>query len=138
MSMTAWMYVAYLGICIGITIWVARILRRHGLLLLTAGRTGERTLAEALSHLLTVGFYLVNLGAIAFYLKANNVVSNVEGAFEAASDKVGAILVVIGIMHFAIVGILTINRRHEDERLADEEYRNAKLSLSDKLGPAKA
>jgi hypothetical protein len=128
------MYVAYLGICIGIMIWVARILRRHGLVLLTAGRSGDQTLAGALSHLLIVGFYLVNLGAISFYLKASSAVATVEAAFETASDKVGAILVVIGVMHFVIVGILTINRRHEDERIAEEGYRNAKLALSEKAG----
>ncbi len=120
-------YVAYLVLTVGIAIWVGRTLRRQGLVLLTADRKGDHSLAEALSHLLIVGFYLVNFGAISFMLKVTDQVLTVEKAIETTSTKVGMILVAIGIMHFFIVGILTINRRHDDERLADEEYRAAKL-----------
>lgn len=127
MNTIVWTYVAYLVLTIGITVWVGRTLRRQGFILLTAERSGDHALAEAFSQLLIVGFYLVNLGVICFLLKVTDALQTTEAAIEVTSVKVGEILVAIGVMHFFIVGILTLNRRHDDDRIADQEYRHAKL-----------
>ena len=106
MNNTLWAYAAYLAVCVGITIWVARTLRRHGLVLLTNGHLDGAELSEAYSHLLIVGFYLVNFGAICFLLKTTQQIVTAEAAIEVASYKVGMILVVLGAMHFAILASL--------------------------------
>lgn len=109
MNGTAWTYLAYLALTVGITIWVARTLRRHGLVFLTRANSevaDDVALADALSHLLIVGFYLVNLGVISFLMQTDRGIVNAQQAIELLSSKVGAILVVLGVMHFVILTIL--------------------------------
>lgn len=110
MNEMAWTYVAYLGITVGITIWVARTLQHYGVVVMTRGDSANSqdnpqasALADAMSHLLVVGFYLVNLGVISFALKTSELVSNPQSAIELLSSKVGMILVVLGGMHFLIL-----------------------------------
>ena len=110
MNEMAWTYVAYLGITVGITIWVARTLQHYGVVLMARGDSANSqenprasALADAMSHLLVVGFYLVNLGVISFALKSSELVSNPQTAIELLSAKVGMILVVLGGMHFLIL-----------------------------------
>lgn len=111
----AWTYLIYLAVCTGITIWVARTLRRNGVTFLT--RIGPEAepdsgLAEALSHLLIVGFYLVNLGVISFLMHSDRPASDAQSAIELLSGKVGTILVVLGAMHFATLAVFAAVRTH--------------------------
>ena len=115
MTMTT-AYLLYLAICVGITIWVARTLRKHGHVFLTEGHDENTVLSEALSHLLVVGFYLVNLGVISFALKSENHVNDAQGAIELISAKVGTILVVIGAMHFIILAVFSSVRQGNEHR----------------------
>lgn len=110
MNEMAWTYVSYLAITVGITIWVARTLQHYGVVVMTRGDSANSqenpragALAEAMSHLLVVGFYLVNLGVISFALKSTEIVNNPQMAIELLSTKVGMILVVLGGMHFLIL-----------------------------------
>lgn len=106
MNEMAWTYLFYLGITIGITIWVARTLQHYGLILMTRPDPANPmagTLADAMSHLLVVGFYLVNLGVISFTLKSTQIARDPQTAIELLSTKVGVILVVLGVMHFLIM-----------------------------------
>lgn len=57
-------------------------------------------MADSVNHLLVVGFYLVNIGFVTLYLKLNVLVENTKGIFEALSEKVGVVLLVLGAMHF--------------------------------------
>jgi hypothetical protein len=57
--------VTYLALSSGITVWVSRTLARHGRLFLVDAFSGNEPLADAVNHLLVVGFYLINLGWIA-------------------------------------------------------------------------
>ena len=50
--------------------------------------------------MLVMGFYLVNFGFVALYLKLANEVVEVRGIFEALSGKLGVVLLVLGGMHF--------------------------------------
>jgi hypothetical protein len=111
----AWTYLIYLGLCVAITIWVARTLRRNGVTFLT--RVGndagpEAALADALSHLLIVGFYLVNLGVISFLMRSDQRIADAQGSIELLSSKVGMILVVLGAMHFATLAVFAAVRNH--------------------------
>ena len=72
MDLTVVAYVIYLLISIGLTVWVARTLSRNGRVFLADVLQGNEKLADAVNHLLVVGFYLVNLGFVALYLRSSD------------------------------------------------------------------
>lgn len=129
MNMTT-AYLLYLVICVGITIWVARTLRKYGHLFLTEGHDENKALSEALSHLLVVGFYLVNLGVISFALKSDAQVADAQGVIELISAKVGTILVVIGAMHFIILAVFSSVRQGNEHRRQIQLRRSAVTELA--------
>lgn len=134
MNEMAYTYLAYLGLTIGITVWVARTLRHNGLVFL-AKSDEEAPLAEALSHLLIVGFYLVNFGVISFVMKAQERVNDVQTSIELLSTKVGAILVSLGMMHFLILAIFSgIKRGHDHSSIPTDQQLStlAKLQLDNR------
>ncbi|MGW0560279.1 hypothetical protein ACWDZ4_06525 [Streptomyces sp. NPDC003016] len=117
MDLTVVAYIAYLLISVALTIWVARTLSRNGRIFIASVLHGDEKLADAVNHLLVVGFYLVNLGFVALYLKAADGVENARGLFEALSVKLGVVLLVLGVMHLGNVWVLNkIRRRSIMER----------------------
>ncbi|MET8677771.1 hypothetical protein ABZW18_09315 [Streptomyces sp. NPDC004647] len=117
MDLTVIAYVIYLLISVALTIWVARTLSRNGRIFLADVLHGNQKLAEAVNHLLVVGFYLINLGFVALYLKAAEAVADARGLFEALSVKIGVVLLVLGVMHLGNVFVLNkIRRRGVMER----------------------
>ena len=93
-------YAAYLAISIAMTIWVARTLSQNGQLFLVDVFGGNKDLANSVNHLLVVGFYLINLGYISLALKIGVDVMSLRQSIEALSEKVGVVLLVLGVMHF--------------------------------------
>lgn len=117
MDLTVVAYVVYLLISVALTVWVARTLSRNGRVFLADVLHGNEQLAEAVNHLLVVGFYLVNLGFVTLYLKNSDGVANARELFEALSVKVGVVLLVLGVMHLVNVYVLSrIRRRSAQER----------------------
>lgn len=116
MDRTVIAYVIYLVVSIGLTVWVARTLSRNGRVFLADVLRDEK-LAEAVNHLLVVGFYLVNLGFVALYLSGDKTIEDTRGVFEALSTKLGVVLLVLGVMHLGNVYVLNrIRRRGVMER----------------------
>ncbi|MFG2295054.1 hypothetical protein [Streptomyces sp. NPDC048603] len=111
MDLTVVAYVIYLLISIGLTIWVARTLSRNGRIFIADVLHGDEKLADAVNHLLVVGFYLVNLGFVTLYLKAADTVADARSLFEALSVKLGVVLLVLGVMHLGNVWVLNKIRR---------------------------
>lgn len=117
MDLTVVAYVIYLLISVALTIWVARTLSRNGKVFLADVLHGNEKLADAVNHLLVVGFYLVNLGFVTLYLKNSDGVADARQLFEALSVKVGVVLLVLGVMHLGNVYVLNkIRRRGMMER----------------------
>ncbi|MEU7111415.1 hypothetical protein [Streptomyces sp. NPDC046182] len=117
MDLTVVAYIAYLLISVALTIWVARTLSRNGRIFLADVLHGNEKLAEAVNHLLVVGFYLVNFGFVALYLSQDETVADARGLFEALSVKQGVVLLVLGVMHLGNVYVLNkIRRRGVMER----------------------
>ncbi|MBV2355978.1 hypothetical protein KUM39_16615 [Streptomyces sp. J2-1] len=113
-------YVIYLVVSIALTVWVARTLSRNGRIFLSDVLRGNEKLADAVNHLLVVGFYLVNLGFVALYLHGSDEIADTRGIFEALSTKVGVVLLVLGAMHLGNVFVLSRIRRRgimENEQL---------------------
>lgn len=110
MEIKVWMYLAYLLISIGLTVWVASTLSRNGLVFLEEVFEDKR-LARAVNSLLVVGFYLLNLGYVSVAMKHDGGVHTVSQAMEQLSKKVGLVLLVLGALHFFNVFALNRYRR---------------------------
>jgi len=93
-------YVSYLIISLAVTVWVAHTLHNNGRVFLVDAFHGNEALADSVNHLLVVGFYLINLGYVALYLKAGENLDSLRQAIEIVSDKIGIVLLVLGVMHF--------------------------------------
>jgi hypothetical protein len=111
MNETVITYGLYLVIALPLTIWVARSLFRHGRIFLVDCFHGNEAMADSVNHLLVMGFYLVNFGFVALYLKLAEEVREVRGIFEALSGKLGVVLLVLGAMHFFNLLVFTRMRK---------------------------
>ncbi|MFF2196702.1 hypothetical protein [Streptomyces sp. NPDC058157] len=111
MDLTVVAYVIYLLVSIGLTVWVARTLSRNGRIFIADVLQGNEKLAEAVNHLLVVGFYLVNIGFVTLYLRSADTILEARGLFEALSVKLGVVLLVLGVMHLGNVWVLSRMRR---------------------------
>ena len=100
MSYILLLYTLYLLITVILTIWVARTLFRNGKVFLIDIFHGNQELAQAVNNLLLVGFYLVNLGYAIYTLRVEFTVSNPRELIEQLSLKTGAIILILGGMHF--------------------------------------
>ena len=93
-------YAAYLAISLSVTIWVAQTLQKSGRPFLIDAFHGNRELADSVNRLLVVGFYLINIGYVTEALRSTGEVATVRSAIELLSDKIGLVMVVLGVMHF--------------------------------------
>jgi hypothetical protein len=100
MNITLLCYLVYLLTSLALTIWVARTLHRNGRIFLVQAFRGSEPMADAVNHLLVVGFYLINIGFITFALRYGAKPADAQGAFEFVSTKLGVVLLVLGAMHF--------------------------------------
>jgi hypothetical protein len=94
------LYCVYAALSIALTVWVGQTLHRNGKLFLVEAFRGDARMAEAVNHLLRVGFYLINLGFVALFLSLGREPSGLIGAIEYISVKIGIVLLVLGAMHF--------------------------------------
>jgi hypothetical protein len=104
-------YVLYLVLALSMTLWVARTLKKGGRLFLVDCFQGNTELADSVNGLLVVGFYLVNMGFISLYLKANESVESTQTVIESLSGKMGVVLLSLGVMHFFNLYVLGRMRR---------------------------
>ncbi len=111
MNATVTSYGLYLLIAMPLTVWVARNLFKNGRIFLVDCFHGNEALADSVNQLLVMGFYLVNFGFVALYLKLADAVIGVQGIFEALSGKLGIVLLVLGAMHFFNLYVFTRLRR---------------------------
>ncbi|MFD0262480.1 hypothetical protein ACFRKE_26880 [Kitasatospora indigofera] len=114
MDFTVVSYAVYLPIATGLTVWVARTLSTNGKIFLADVFAGDEKLADAVNHLLLVGFYLLNLGFVALWMKTDDEITGTQGVFDAMSVKLGTVLLVLGFMHLANVYVLNRIRRRGD------------------------
>lgn len=110
MDPKVWMYLVYLAVSVGLTVWVATTLSRNGLVFLQEVFADER-LAKAINQLLVMGFYLLNLGYVAVAMRSTADVPDASKALETLSMKVGFVLLVLGVLHFFNVFFLGRYRR---------------------------
>ena len=81
--------------------------------------TANETLAVAVNQLLVVGFYLLNRGFVAIFLRASHAThGSGRLALEELSTKVGTVSVVLGLVHFTNVWTFNIYRNRALDRPA--------------------
>jgi len=97
------------------------LLHQRGRVFLVDAFHGQQELADSVNHLLVVGFYLINVGYVAFALKSTENPSSLRQAIELVSDKLGLVLLVLGGMHFFNLFVFSRIRRHS---------RNSRLPVS--------
>lgn len=110
MGYAAATHLVYAGVSVAMTVWVARTLHRHGRPFLVESFHGNQTLADSINTLLVVGFYLVNIGFIALWLKHGEKPGDLTAAIEFVSSKVGIVLLVLGVMHFGNIAVFSAMR----------------------------
>jgi hypothetical protein len=110
-------YIAYLAISLATTIWVARTLQRNGRSFLIDAFHGNRELADSVNRLLVVGFYLLNVGYITRTLHTPNEAATARAGIELVCDKIGLVLVVLGVMHFFNLYVFNQLRRRGQAEL---------------------
>jgi len=112
-------YLTYIIISLGLTVWVGRTLHKHGRSFLLDIFAQDHLLTDSINKLLLIGFYLVNLGYILYNLITRLKIENAIDAIELLSVKVGMIVIVLGIMHFANIFIL-FKMRAKNKRIVRE------------------
>ena len=112
MNHTVLAYAIYLPLAVAMTVWVARTLHRNGRVFLVQAFYGNETMADAVNHLLVVGFYLINLGFILMALRYGGKPASPQETIEFLSTKLGVVMLVLGAMHFFNLAVFTGMRRH--------------------------
>jgi hypothetical protein len=117
------MYLAYLGTSIGLTVWIARTLFKHGEVFLEDVFLHNPRMANAVNRLLVVGFYLLNLGYAFVTLRADRAELTPVQAIETLALKLGALMIALGLIHFGNLYLFHRIRRRGQIRLAPPPVR---------------
>ena len=103
-------YLIYLVASAMITVWVGRTLYRRGRAFLVSVFK-EEGLADSVNHLLVVGFYLINFGAVALLINSGGAPATVADMVQETATRLGVALLVLGAMHFFNLFIFHMIRR---------------------------
>jgi hypothetical protein len=122
-------YAAYLILSIATTVWVAETLHSNGRVFLIEAFHGNAALADSVNRLLVVGFYLINVGYVTRALRTDAQVLNPRQAIELVSDKIGLVLVILGIMHFFNLYVFNRLRTRARAELRPPLPPDARISL---------
>jgi hypothetical protein len=93
-------YFAYFVASLVMTIWVGHTLHKNGRLFLVEAFSGNQEMADAVNHLLLVGFYLINIGFVLLFLRVGPKPNDMVEGVEYISTKLGIVILVLGGMHF--------------------------------------
>ncbi len=93
-------YAIYLCITLILIIWVAKTLFSNGRIFLVDIFHNNEALADSVNKLLLVGFYLVNIGYTVYALQIYDDIATAQVIIEKLSVKLGAIILILGGMHF--------------------------------------
>ncbi len=106
MTLVVWTYIVYMTLSVGLAVWVGRTLHKNGRVFLVETFDGREGVADSVNHLLLVGFYLINIGFVSIALKYGTAPTDSGDAILFLTTKVGAVLIVLGAMHFLNMAVL--------------------------------
>jgi hypothetical protein len=108
-------YTLYVAIAVGLTIWLARTLFRNGTVFLRDVFEGQPGLAEAVNHLLVVGFYMLSLGYGLYILHASSGMDSLQ-ATQFLVNRLAVLLVSLAGIHFVNVFVFWRIRVHRERK----------------------
>ncbi len=100
MNYTILLYMIYLPMTVGLTVWVAQTLHKNGRIFLIDIFHKNDELADSVNKLLLIGFYLINIGYAVYTLRVFGMLHTAQDVIERLSVKIGAIILILGGMHF--------------------------------------
>jgi hypothetical protein len=121
MSYVVISYLIYLAITVITTILVAKNLFSNGKVFLVDIFHGNTELAIAVNNLLLAGFYLINIGYAVYTLRVFETIVNAQELIEVLSIKTGAIILILGGMHFGNMFIFFKLRKKANEEKVREK-----------------
>ena len=113
----------YILLGIAATIWVTWTLARRGRPFIARACGGDEALAGSWSHLLSVGVYLLHVGALLLALRLGGNVQTQTEAVELLSTKIGFVLLALAVTHF--LHIKAFWKMHEDGQAVPRKFVNA-------------
>jgi len=125
-------YVVYLLLSVALTVWVGSMLSKHGKVFLADVFNRDEHLVVAVNQLLVVGFYLVNIGFVALWLRTGDHVVTASDAVETLAVKLGTVALVLGGVHLVNVWVFSEIRR----RRLDEQYLRGRTGHTLHVEPA--
>ena len=99
-SITVIHHIIYILISASLTVWVGKTLFKNGRIFLLDSFNDNEPMADAVNHLLIVGFYLINFGLVSLFLRYGDKPHNMVEFIELMSIKIGVVLLILGVMHF--------------------------------------
>ena len=108
-------YIVYVAIAVGLTIWLARTLFRNGTVFLQDVFEGQPGLAEAVNHLLVVGFYMLSLGYGLYILRTSSGMDALQ-ATQFLVNRLAVLLVSLAAIHFVNVFVFWRIRVHRERK----------------------
>ena len=91
---------------LALTVWVAHTMRRNGRVFLMDAFQGNAELADSVSRLLVFGFYLVGMGYVTLLVGTSHPLESALAVVEVLLDRIGGLLLVLGVAHFLVLFIL--------------------------------
>ena len=114
-------YLVFAGI---VTVWFANTFFKNGRIFLIDIFHGNTLLADSVNKLLVVGFYLVNIGYTLVRLQVWDKLDNYQQVIEKLSMKLGAIILILGAMHFFNLYIFFTLRKKAKTQTPPAESKN--------------
>lgn len=105
--MAHYTYLISLGINIVVIVWIASALHRKGRAFLADSLAGNETGAASLSHLLTIGLYLVTLSYVLLTLRYDFRPTSMAHLLQTMSVKIGWLLLVLAAANYMNLWLLT-------------------------------
>jgi len=131
----AMLYGVYLAISLALMVWVGRRLERYGRVFLADAFQSDAELAGAVKRVLLFGFYLINAGFVTWVLSTSRGLENARAAMEIVSDKIGGVLLVLGITHFLVLHFFRRLGKREHERSGHARAGNGGSGWSPESAP---
>ncbi len=98
------LYGVYIVLSIALTVLLAATLYRNGRTFLRDVFAEQQAMADALNHLLVVGFFMLNAGYALLIFRGEDAKASARPA-DFAMDRLGLLLVTLGIIHFVNMAV---------------------------------
>jgi hypothetical protein len=118
-------YLVYLMVSMGMTLWVAAKLGKHGKVFLADVFNHDEHLAASVNQLLVIGFYLINFGFVALWLQTDDQIASPSDAVETLGVKLGTVALAVGVVHLINVWVFNQVRQR---RLTEQYLRRDQAS----------